>query len=87
MDGRLHGAGLPAAVQIIPSLGYLDFIALEASAQLSLTDSGGVQEETTVLGVRCLMLRDSTERPITLTEGTKQLAGRDPTGSSPRPLR
>jgi UDP-N-acetylglucosamine 2-epimerase (non-hydrolysing) len=55
---------------MIPPAGYLDFIALEASAQLVLTDSGGVQEETTVLGVPCLTLRDSTERPITLTEGT-----------------
>jgi UDP-N-acetylglucosamine 2-epimerase (non-hydrolysing) len=78
LDGRLHGAGLPAAVRIIPPLGYLDFIALEASARLVLTDSGGVQEETTVLGVPCLTLRDSTERPVTLTEGTNRLVGRDP---------
>jgi UDP-N-acetylglucosamine 2-epimerase (non-hydrolysing) len=65
-------------VWIIPPAGYLDFIALEASARLVLTDSGGVQEETTMLGVPCLTLRDSTERPITLTEGTNQLVGRDP---------
>ena len=65
-------------MRVIPPLGYLDFIALEASARLVLTDSGGVQEETTVLGVPCLTLRDSTERPITLTEGTNQLVGRDP---------
>ena len=71
-------AGLPAGVRVIPPLGYLDFIALEASARLVLTDSGGVQEETTVLGVPCLTLRDNTERPITLTEGTNQLVGRDP---------
>jgi UDP-N-acetylglucosamine 2-epimerase (non-hydrolysing) len=76
--GRLDGAGLPAGVRIIPPAGYLDFIALEASARLVLTDSGGVQEETTVLGVPCLTLRDSTERPITLTEGTNQLVGQDP---------
>jgi UDP-N-acetylglucosamine 2-epimerase (non-hydrolysing) len=76
--GRLDRAGLPAGMRIIPPAGYLDFIALEASARLVLTDSGGVQEETTVLGVPCLTLRDSTERPITLTEGTNQLVGRDP---------
>jgi UDP-N-acetylglucosamine 2-epimerase (non-hydrolysing) len=76
--GRLHSAGLPAGVWIIPPAGYLDFIALEASARLVLTDSGGVQEETTMLGVPCLTLRDSTERPITVTEGTNRLVGRDP---------
>jgi UDP-N-acetylglucosamine 2-epimerase (non-hydrolysing) len=65
-------------VQVIPPAGYLDFIALEASARLVLTDSGGVQEETTVLGVPCLTLRDNTERPVTLTEGTNRLVGRDP---------
>jgi UDP-N-acetylglucosamine 2-epimerase (non-hydrolysing) len=65
-------------VQVIPPAGYLDFIALQAAARLVLTDSGGVQEETTVLGVPCLTLRDTTERPITLTEGTNQLVGRDP---------
>jgi UDP-N-acetylglucosamine 2-epimerase (non-hydrolysing) len=72
--GLLHSAG----VRILPPAGYLDFIALEASARLVLTDSGGVQEETTMLGVPCLTLRDSTERPITVTEGTNQLVGRDP---------
>ncbi len=76
--GRLHSAGLPDSVRIIPPAGYLDFIALEASARLVLTDSGGVQEETTVLGVPCLTLRDSTERPVTITEGTNRLVGRDP---------
>ena len=75
---RLRGAGLPAGIRIIPPAGYLDFIALEASARLVLTDSGGVQEETTVLGIPCLTLRDSTERPITITEGTNRLVGRDP---------
>jgi UDP-N-acetylglucosamine 2-epimerase (non-hydrolysing) len=75
---RLDGAGLPAGLRIMPPAGYLDFIALEASARLVLTDSGGVQEETTVLGVPCLTLRDSTERPITVTEGTNRLVGRDP---------
>ena len=76
--GRLRDAGLVDGVRVIPPAGYLDFIALEASARLVLTDSGGVQEETTVLGVPCLTLRDSTERPITVTEGTNRLVGRDP---------
>jgi UDP-N-acetylglucosamine 2-epimerase (non-hydrolysing) len=76
--GRLAGVGLPATVRVIPPAGYLEFIALEASARLVLTDSGGVQEETTVLGVPCLTLRDNTERPVTVTEGTNQLVGRDP---------
>jgi UDP-N-acetylglucosamine 2-epimerase (non-hydrolysing) len=76
--GRLAEAGISSRIQVIPPAGYLDFIALQASARLVLTDSGGVQEETTVLGVPCLTLRDNTERPITLTEGTNQLVGRDP---------
>jgi len=75
---QLHSAGLSDRIQIIPPAGYLDFVALQASARLVLTDSGGVQEETTILGVPCLTLRDNTERPITLTEGTNQLVGRDP---------
>lgn len=56
-------------------LGYLDFIALEAQARFVLTDSGGVQEETTVLGVPCLTLRPNTERPVTITHGTNRLVG------------
>jgi len=75
---RLRDADLSRRVRVIPPAGYLDFVALEASARIVLTDSGGVQEETTVLGVPCLTLRDNTERPITLTEGTNQLVGRDP---------
>ena len=75
---RLDGLSRPNGLRVIEPLGYLDFIALEASARLVLTDSGGVQEETTVLGVPCLTLRESTERPITVTEGTNTLVGRDP---------
>ena len=75
---RLRDGGMSDRVRVIPPAGYLDFIALQAQAKLVLTDSGGVQEETTVLGVPCLTLRDNTERPITLTEGTNQLVGRDP---------
>ena len=58
-------------------LGYLDVLALMADARFVLTDSGGVQEETTALGVPCLTLRNNTERPITVTEGTNTLAGTD----------
>jgi UDP-N-acetylglucosamine 2-epimerase (non-hydrolysing) len=75
---RLEQVGLPDGIRLVPPAGYLDFIALQASARLVLTDSGGVQEETTALGVPCLTLRDSTERPITITEGTNLLVGRDP---------
>ena len=75
---RLGEAGLPDAVRLLEPLGYLDFIALQDGAACVLTDSGGVQEETTVLGVPCLTLRDNTERPITISEGTNRLVGRDP---------
>jgi UDP-N-acetylglucosamine 2-epimerase (non-hydrolysing) len=75
---RLRGTGIPGRLTVIPPAGYLDFIALQASAALVLTDSGGVQEETTALGVPCLTLRDNTERPVTIAEGTNQLVGRDP---------
>ena len=71
-------AGVPDGIRLVDPLGYLDFLALQASARLVLTDSGGIQEETTVLGVPCVTLRDNTERPITITEGTNRLAGRDP---------
>jgi UDP-N-acetylglucosamine 2-epimerase (non-hydrolysing) len=59
-------------------LGYLDFLNLMAHAKIVLTDSGGIQEETTVLDIPCITLRDTTERPITLTEGTNVLVHDDP---------
>ncbi|MBA4116283.1 MAG: UDP-N-acetylglucosamine 2-epimerase, partial [Rubrobacter sp.] len=59
-------------------LGYLDFLGLQMSAAVVLTDSGGVQEETTALGVVCLTLRENTERPVTVTYGTNRLIGVDP---------
>jgi UDP-N-acetylglucosamine 2-epimerase (non-hydrolysing) len=59
-------------------LGYLDFLHLYSSSRLVLTDSGGLQEETTVLGIPCLTLRQNTERPITVTEGTNRVVGNDP---------
>jgi len=61
-----------------PPLSYLDFLKLEMYARLVMTDSGGIQEETTVLNVPCLTLRENTERPITITHGTNVLVGTDP---------
>lgn len=58
-------------------IGYLDFLALTSNAELILTDSGGIQEESTFLGVQCITLRTSTERPITVEVGTNQLLGTD----------
>ena len=74
----LARAYVPEGVRVIEPLGYLDFLALQAGARMVLTDSGGVQEETTALGIPCLTLRDTTERPVTITEGTNVLVGRDP---------
>ncbi len=74
----LDRIGTPPGLRLIPPAGYLDFLALQAGARIVLTDSGGVQEETTVLGVACLTLRDNTERPITVEEGTNQVVGREP---------
>lgn len=75
---RLERLGVPDGVIVITPLGYLDFVSLQLEARLALTDSGGIQEETTVLGVPCLTLRNSTERPITVTEGTNRVVGTDP---------
>lgn len=58
-------------------LGYLDFLALVSRSKMALTDSGGLQEETTVLGVPCITIRENTERPITILEGTNTLVGTD----------
>ena len=59
-------------------LGYLEFLGLMKNAALVLTDSGGIQEETTILGVPCLTIRENTERPITITQGTNKLVGTNP---------
>lgn len=69
---------LPEGLRLIDPVGYLDFLSLEADARAVLTDSGGIQEETTFLGVRCFTLRDNTERPVTISAGTNQLLGLDP---------
>lgn len=69
---------LTPGLHLVEPLGYLDFLSLQADAALVLTDSGGIQEETTALGVPCLTMRDSTERPITVTHGTNRVVGTDP---------
>ena len=74
----LAGVDLPSSVQLADPVGYLDFLSLEADARAVLTDSGGVQEETTYLGVPCFTLRDNTERPVTIELGTNTLLGLEP---------
>ncbi|MEO8433362.1 MAG: UDP-N-acetylglucosamine 2-epimerase (non-hydrolyzing) [Pyrinomonadaceae bacterium] len=71
---RVERSGL----HFIEPLGYLDFLGLYSGARLVLTDSGGIQEETTVLGIPCLTLRENTERPITVESGTNTVVGTDP---------
>ena len=77
---RLSQAGIKTHpnLRLIPPIGYLDFLCLLSKSTLVLTDSGGIQEETTALGVPCLTLRENTERPITISQGTNQLIGTDP---------
>jgi UDP-N-acetylglucosamine 2-epimerase (non-hydrolysing) len=72
------GVVMPDGFVVTPPLGYRDFLALWPRASVVLTDSGGLQEETTALGVPCVTLRENTERPVTLTEGTNVLVGSDP---------
>ena len=69
-------------LHLIDPLGYLDFLSLVADAHAVLTDSGGIQEETTYLGIPCFTLRDNTERPVTITSGTNTLLGLDPAAIS-----
>ena len=82
--GTLDRFGLWARMADAPGillsepLGYLEFLNLMDNARLVLTDSGGIQEETTILGVPCLTLRPNTERPVTITQGTNLLVGNDP---------
>jgi UDP-N-acetylglucosamine 2-epimerase (non-hydrolysing) len=68
----------PARIALIPPQGYLEMLGLLAGARVVLTDSGGIQEETTALGVPCLTMRENTERPITVLQGTNAIVGRDP---------
>jgi UDP-N-acetylglucosamine 2-epimerase (non-hydrolysing) len=73
----LNGSG-PKRVQLAPPLPYVPFLSLQAGAAAIVTDSGGIQEESTALGVRCFTLRDNTERPVTVTHGTNEVMGLDP---------
>ncbi len=73
----LDGGEYPDVILTDP-VGYLDFLSLEADAAAVLTDSGGIQEETTYLGIPCFTLRDNTERPVTVRAGTNTLLGLDP---------
>jgi UDP-N-acetylglucosamine 2-epimerase (non-hydrolysing) len=74
LDRRLAESG----VRVTGPLPYVEFLSLVADSRLVLTDSGGIQEETTVLGIPCLTLRDSTERPVTVEIGTNVLVGSNP---------
>jgi UDP-N-acetylglucosamine 2-epimerase (non-hydrolysing) len=81
--GRIDEFGLTdriaaSGVRMIEPLGYVDFLRLYSGARLVLTDSGGIQEETTVLGIECLTMRHNTERPVTIEMGTNVLVGTDP---------
>jgi UDP-N-acetylglucosamine 2-epimerase (non-hydrolysing) len=74
----LRGALERSRIVLAPPLGYLRFLGLEAAARFVLTDSGGIQEETSALGVPCFTLRDTTERPVTVELGTNTLLGLEP---------
>ena len=78
IDGRTDCQVGPHGFYCLEPLGYRDFLALMANATLVLTDSGGIQEETTILGIPCLTLRETTERPITVERGTNVIVGTDP---------
>jgi UDP-N-acetylglucosamine 2-epimerase (non-hydrolysing) len=75
---KMLGGAESEGVTLTDPVGYLDFLSLESDAAAVLTDSGGIQEETTYLGVPCFTLRDNTERPVTIRAGTNMLLGLDP---------
>jgi UDP-N-acetylglucosamine 2-epimerase (non-hydrolysing) len=74
----MEGIDASGRIKFVRPVGYIDFLSLEAQAAAVLTDSGGIQEETTYLGVPCFTLRDNTERPVTVRLGTNTLLGLDP---------
>jgi UDP-N-acetylglucosamine 2-epimerase (non-hydrolysing) len=73
-----HGIQVPSQIELTAPLSYMDFLNLWKDAALVMTDSGGLQEETTALGVPCLTIRENTERPVTVSEGTNTLVGTAP---------
>ncbi len=73
--GLRHELAADPHVHLLPPLGYREFLSLMAGARLAVTDSGGIQEETTYLGIPCVTLRANTERPVTVTHGTNTLVG------------
>jgi len=75
LDGQGSGS---RRIWALPPLGYLEFLSLTSQAKVVITDSGGLQEESTALGIPCLTVRPNTERPITVSEGTSTLVGNDP---------
>jgi UDP-N-acetylglucosamine 2-epimerase (non-hydrolysing) len=75
--GLLEDLRANGRVRVVEPLGYVDFLRLYGGARLVLTDSGGIQEETTALGIPCLTLRENTERPITVELGTNRIVGTD----------
>jgi UDP-N-acetylglucosamine 2-epimerase (non-hydrolysing) len=77
-EGMLERLNGRQSIHLRPPMGYIDFVRLLSDARIVLTDSGGIQEETTVLGVPCLTLRPNTERPVTILQGTNRLIGSDP---------
>jgi len=82
-SARIVSLGLETLVSTprilrLPPLAYLEMLGLMAKARVVLTDSGGIQEETTALGVPCITLRENTERPITVEQGTNTITGTDP---------
>jgi UDP-N-acetylglucosamine 2-epimerase (non-hydrolysing) len=76
--GKLNGFSRHPNLRVVEPMSYFAFLGLVAHSRMVLTDSGGIQEETTVLGIPCVTLRENTERPITCEMGTNTLAGRDP---------
>jgi UDP-N-acetylglucosamine 2-epimerase (non-hydrolysing) len=80
--GLLDRLQKSSGVRLVPPLGYIQFMSLVFTCAVAITDSGGLQEETTYLGIPCVTLRPNTERPITITEGTNRLAAVDEFGAA-----